>query len=238
MSFGEILGRFYCSMDRYERHYAASKFLRGKGIKRVLDVGGRGAIIKRFLSADITTINIDGSGDVEYDGKIMPFEDLSFPAVISLDTLEHVSEEMRQEFIKECLRVSSECVLISVPLGSKAHILKEKELSQRYTEVFGCEHTYLADHVEKGLPSLEQLEEYISSSGLECRMFFSGNFLKEGERMKRKLDLKEKGGMMSGLLRIFLKIGSLAVFQQFKLETQADDFTNRAYLFFDKTDSR
>ena len=48
--------------------------------------------------AAVVALNVDGTGDMSYDGGAIPFDDGSFDVVVSLDTLEHVPPSGRVDF--------------------------------------------------------------------------------------------------------------------------------------------
>ena len=56
--------KYGVGLDVYERHAIVSRLLTESGSKSVLDVGGTAGTLQMFSSNfDVTTINIDDSGD-------------------------------------------------------------------------------------------------------------------------------------------------------------------------------
>ncbi len=100
--------------DQYQRYRLVADLLgalRGKHKPlEVLDVGGRTALLRGFLTKDhITLVDIESSAERDLvlgDGTRLPFRDKSFDVVAAFDTLEHVPPQLRTAFVSECARVS------------------------------------------------------------------------------------------------------------------------------------
>lgn len=102
-------------------HYHISQKLRKYDIKTVLDMGGRGRMKRR----DFEVTN----ADIKYgiDGRDLPFEDNSFDATISINTLEHVGGILDQaQFISEAIRVAKVISVHHFPINDKAEGFLEK----------------------------------------------------------------------------------------------------------------
>ena len=112
--------------DQYQRYRLVADFVaelerraaRGTPL-RVLDVGGRTALLRSFLpEADVVLVDLEPSAEpglVLGDGSRLPFRDRSFDVVASFDTLEHVPPQARDAFVAECARVSRAHVFLRVP---------------------------------------------------------------------------------------------------------------------------
>lgn len=154
-----MLNKFFLPPDVFLRHAVAiGHFPKGQKMA-VLDVGGSLGVIKNFLpDASITTADISGA-DVTYDGKHLPFDDRSFDAVVSIDTLEHVPPEQRVAFIKELVRVAKDRVAVVAPFASVAHENYERRLKERM-QIRGQEvPDYLFEHRKYGLVTKGFLDE-------------------------------------------------------------------------------
>jgi hypothetical protein len=60
---------------------------------------------------------------VRYGGGIFPVKDRAVPAVFSLDCLEHVPRNQRSEFLGELMRISSDKIVMTFPVG-KQHFFR------------------------------------------------------------------------------------------------------------------
>ena len=121
--------RLLMPYDLYERHAVTSRLLQEE-LKNsqesicVLDVGGQAELLERFTPYRVISVNTDGSGNLTCSGCVLPFLDSSFVAVVSIDTLEHLPQESRVPFLRECLRVSQRYVIVAAPFGPVIGMLR------------------------------------------------------------------------------------------------------------------
>jgi len=141
----------------------------------ILDVGGytsRKTIAEKFFgNLTYTSLNVgsawykDVVADFLYDGLHIPFDDQSFDYVISVDILEHVSQENRFHVIKEMVRVAAKRAVVVTPFR-----LKDVETDESYI-IDICKRygivppPSLVEHELYGLPFLDEIKEYASSLG-------------------------------------------------------------------------
>ncbi len=169
--------------DQYQRYRLASDLLqqvRPKGATwRILDVGGRTALLRRFLPEDsIALVDLEPSGEtglVLGDGARLPFADRSFDVVTAFDTLEHVPPALRDAFVAECRRVARRYVAI---VGPYAH--PDVDEAERLVQVFlkeklAVEHRYLDEHRHHGLPDRRRVEDDLRARGAEVQSYGHGN---------------------------------------------------------------
>src|SRR5688572_19784803 len=86
-------------VESYQQHQGSKKL-------KVLDVGGAGSIISKFVDVDLTIIDIlpndrNFKKYVQASALDMPFKDKSFDIVISCDVLEHIPKEDQTTFLTE-----------------------------------------------------------------------------------------------------------------------------------------
>src|SRR5659263_106086 len=94
---------------------------------RILDVGGRGNLLKKFLPGDDVSyldplVDTDDENYIEGDGCDIPLEDGSFDYVVSSDVFEHIEPS------RSCLLYTSDAAddLLCVDLGGRRIIKKKK----------------------------------------------------------------------------------------------------------------
>ena len=159
--------------DQYQRYRLVADLLRqlrGKGAQlRVLDVGGRTAVLRDFLEdARIDLVDVEASesrGLVLGDGARLPFKDGSFDAVCAFDTLEHVPPPARRAFVAECRRVAKRWVVLAGPYAAP-RVVEAERLLQRFLESkLGERHRYLDEHLHHGLPVRGDVEAQLASLG-------------------------------------------------------------------------
>jgi len=128
----------------------------------ILEVGGRGNFLKRFLPQDqITILDVDDSGEENYvkgDGRQLPFKNRSFDLVVSTDVLEHIPPGDRKKYLKEQVRVCKTAIILSGPLYQPDVARLEKKSNDYYRDLTGEEHPWLKEHVNYGLPKAEDIE--------------------------------------------------------------------------------
>jgi predicted nucleic acid-binding Zn-ribbon protein len=169
--------------DQYQRYRLVSALVEslreGSEGLTILDVGGRTALLRRFLPADrITLVDVEPSdqpGLVLGDGSALPFADGAFDLVCAFDTLEHVPPQGRERFLSECLRVARRHVAIAGPY--QAPEVEEAEvLLQRFLkDKLHVEHRYLEEHRYNGLPDRRLTEETFRRLGARVVSIGHGN---------------------------------------------------------------
>ena len=227
--------------DVYERHKVISSLLQAmllpqNGEPTVLDVGGRTALLEKFLPYSVLPVNPDGTGAVYASGTELPFADNSFTAVVNIDTLEHLSAEIRLPFIQECLRVSQKHLIIAAPYGSKEHMQLEKELNHLHKQVIGQPHHYLSEHVQYGLPTPEQLANFAQKLlPATAQFYYAGDYAWQGRSFARAVQTHQQPRLLARLTNIYNRISGMALFHPITLSTTPKPNSNRFYLLISKS---
>jgi hypothetical protein len=222
--------------DLYERHTVVRQLLReviGDDQKEVciLDVGGRTELLEQFVPYRVVSVNLDRSGRVLGSGDALPFGDASFSAVVSIDTLEHVSQAQRIRLLCESLRVARTCVVVAAPFGSPSHQAFEKRLDDLHRAVHGHPHVYLSEHVQYGLPGLDDIDQFARDLGdVHVRRFFAGDYVWQGRQFERSVRAYRERGWKRRLLNAYNQVASLALLHPVRLSTEPAARTNRFYL--------
>ncbi len=170
--------------DQYQRYRLVADLLErlrgGGGPLSVLDVGGRTALLRRFLERDaITLVDLEKSdvreGMVLGDGARLPFQDGAFDVVCAFDTLEHVPREQRFAFTAECLRVARRWCVLAGPYATP-RVARAEELLRRFMQdKLDFRHRYLEEHHEHGLPDRSEIERALAAGGARVASFGQGN---------------------------------------------------------------
>lgn len=169
--------------DQYQRYRLVADLLeelRGGGPPlRVLDVGGRTAVLRDFLEgARIEIVDLepsDSAGLVLGDGAKLPFVDGAVDVVCAFDTLEHVPPALREAFVAECRRVARRWVVLAGPYESPRVARAEELLAEFLKDKLGVEHRYLAEHRRHGLPQRAAVEAQLSKAGGKVLALPHGN---------------------------------------------------------------
>jgi glycosyltransferase involved in cell wall biosynthesis len=181
--------------DQYQRYTAVAQVadkLRdylGRPRLKVLDVGGffrtrQGIGIlpmahflprDQVLAADLVAEAPTGT-QASYllaSGLALPFGAHAFDLVASCDTLEHIPASGRPAFLDELLRVAAHCLVVAAPFEGGATEQAERILYD-YSNAQGMHNRQLAEHLERGLPSAEDLRGQIADRGLVAIEFADG----------------------------------------------------------------
>ena len=146
----------------------------------VLEVGSGSAGLARWLgdrpvTALDTSFDDYGARDdtpprdgtsVRGDAMDMPFPDASFDVVVALDVLEHIARIDRPRVLAELARTARRRVVVGCPTGCAAFEADERlaeRLTRRGHDLTG---TWLAEHLERGFPTDEELVEPLRPFGV------------------------------------------------------------------------
>jgi len=158
------------SFDLYGRHAIIRDIInlnRGGHKKlKVLDVGGMGNLMRRFLPGDEVfyldpNVKTKDKNFIAGDGCDLPLENESFDFVVSADVFEHIPENKRERFLSEQLRVARLGVALAAPFYSKENAKAEALANENYKLRTGRDHVFLKEHLESGLPREEKLENFL-----------------------------------------------------------------------------
>jgi SAM-dependent methyltransferase len=94
------------------------------------------------------------------DVRDLPFDDRSFDAVVALDLLEHVPAADRDRALAELCRVTRSRLVVGGPTGEEA-----LAADRRLHEVLRRRPPWLAEHLEIGFPTNEQLTAALGRHG-------------------------------------------------------------------------
>jgi chromosome segregation ATPase len=174
--------------DQYQRYRLVADLIgsvKPRGERwTVLDVGGRTGLLRKFLKREQVTL-VDPvcperkgtKGYVQGAGQALPFRDGSFDVVCAFDTLEHVPENDRRAFARECARVARHHAILAGPYADPKVVKAEALLRQFLEKKLELEHAYLAEHHELGLPDRAKVEGWLKRArkGTELLSIGHGN---------------------------------------------------------------
>ncbi len=184
--------------DQYQRYRMVADVLdrlRGDGPLRVLDVGGRTALLRRFVDDRVTLVDMEPSDVTENmvlgDGARLPFQDNAFDAVCAFDTLEHVPPGAREAFVTECARVAGGWCILAGPYAEPG-VARGEELLQKFLkDKLNTVHRYLDEHGEHGLPERALVTKWFEQSGASVTSVGHGNLYRWLFMMSVELFLDE-----------------------------------------------
>jgi len=148
---------------------------------RILDVGGRGNLLRKFLPNDKVFyldpfIDSDDENFIKGDGCEMPLEDESFDWVASADVFEHIPKEKREDFLKENLRITKKGAILVAPFYTRGVFQAETAANENYKVLSGgIDHVWLLEHIENGLPTEKMVESFLQAKGIVFQKFSNNN---------------------------------------------------------------
>lgn len=170
-----LYGRFAPIRDIIEKNRKGKKKL------KILDVGGRGNLMKNFFPEDDVFYldpNIDSNDEnfIKGDGCAMPLDDESFNWVVSTDVFEHISKERREKFLEENLRVANLGVILVAPFYTEEVEQAEINANENYKTLHGgVDHLWLKEHIENVLPEMEVIETFLNKKNILFQKLFNNN---------------------------------------------------------------
>ncbi|HZA40131.1 MAG TPA: glycosyltransferase [Actinomycetota bacterium] len=183
--------------DAYERHRLTARIVDHLfGPERrpvhVLDVGGHSSLLKQLMPEDrIVVADVEPPPPFAYrpgiefrpdayvraSGGALPFADGSFDLVAAHDTLEHVPEEARRDFLQELTRASRGYVVLNGPIHRPETARAERRLEAFWRLGLGVENPALIEHLDNQLPRRELIESVLDGVGLPFVSIPNGNLL-------------------------------------------------------------
>ena len=175
-------------LDIVQRYYPIVKTIRSflPSPGTILEVGGSGDGLGHYLpkyqitDADIFFVKKSPANTkrVILSKKMvkLPFPDQSFPVVVSIDMLEHLSSPQKQaKMIKEMLRVCQKLLIMAVPTGQQSleAVSKLKEYRQKKYPVI--KDKYIEEHLKFGHPEKKGIMEMIKKTGFKIKIVTRAN---------------------------------------------------------------
>ena len=169
--------------DHYQRYGAATHLLQALDLSapRVLEVGAnRQRLLGQFVpGASFLYTDLHAEGDekdfVVADATALPFPNMSFDAVVSLDVLEHIPAPLRAKAAAEMARVADRAVIVGFPPDQPWVREAEVDANGRWRELFGEDYIWLQEHKEFGLVDSSQIVTVFENAGMTVLRFGQGN---------------------------------------------------------------
>ena len=143
---------------------------------RILDIGGRGNPLKKFLPHDDIyyldpNLNDSDPQFIQASALSIPAEDRFFDFVTSADVLEHIPAPDRNLFLTESIRVARKGVIHVAPFYSDAVKNAEIHVNDLYRSLFNEDHIWLIEHINNELPKLAEITEKLKEGGFDFKLF-------------------------------------------------------------------
>jgi GT2 family glycosyltransferase len=173
-TFFELLTQYILDQRTPEEHQRSLE---------ILDIGGYEGKLAWFMPQHTKVTVLDQKpapeeGKTNYvqgDARRLPFPDNSFDLVLSSDMIEHIAPEDRLTVLREMQRVSRRHIILAAPFQSIYNQKAEELINSQFREYTGQDHPFLSEHLQNGLPELEQFEQYLSTQPLSYIKIGEGN---------------------------------------------------------------
>lgn len=141
-----------------------------EGRPSVLDVGGGRGDLSLYLEDCPYLLAEPGINGLS--GLQLPFADDSFDCVVSCHVYEHIPPEQRPLFLDELARVARSKVIMLNPFWIERNDLVERSLQLVYDY---SQAGWAKEHLECGMPKVEEVTEWAQRHGHACRVTPNGN---------------------------------------------------------------
>lgn len=119
-----------------------------------------------YLDLEIPEDMKADSDVVEGDATALTFFDGSFDVVVALDVLEHIPVPNRRDFLSHTTRVARLMTIIAAPFDNPQVRAAEADASAFWGRLMSERYRWLAEHVETGLPNLDEIRALLAGLGL------------------------------------------------------------------------
>ncbi|MBN2325777.1 MAG: methyltransferase domain-containing protein [Candidatus Omnitrophica bacterium] len=149
--------------DHYQRYRAVASMIEEMPQESlsILDVGGVLGHLQLFLPQHrvfvLDRVWEDAPNSLQYTGPSIPFNDQSFDVVVSVDTLEHIPQDERSNFLTELVRTSREAVIVCGPFNDPYVAESESALRDFLRSHLNREDRFLNEHALYTLPDKRQV---------------------------------------------------------------------------------
>lgn len=140
----------------------------GSGVNGISDFY-KGFVIG--IDSDFSKTKTEKNANIKHvRGSILklPFQNEEFSQIVCLDTLEHISKQVRAEAVGELLRVTKRGgqIYLGFPCGELASKV-ENLINALFKSAHGTNHPWLLQHKKYGLPKKEELIAMLENYGIK-----------------------------------------------------------------------
>lgn len=161
-------------MDMAVRYWPIAGYLRSRldPADAILDVGSGPVGISPYLRNPVIGADLRFPGPrgrlrpCRADITRLPFADAAFPGVICVDTLEHLPVEIRAAAVAEIVRCARRFAVVACPCGAESEAY-DRRLDAYLRARTGDGDRFLDEHLELGLPRVEEIRGWIERSTRE-----------------------------------------------------------------------
>lgn len=176
---------FSLPFDEFQRYKIVADIINlyreNNGKFTILDVGsGARRSLNKFLPTDDITF-LDKEIPPNYQGKDIIVGDITcieisqkYDFIVSIDTLEHISSDHRENFIQKILDCSKLATIIAAPFNTSGVGESELIINDLYKSVFNVDYPWLKEHIQNGLPNLKETLAFINRNPMDITVIPNG----------------------------------------------------------------
>lgn len=171
--------------QRYENMKRVVNQLRGdNGSFKILEVGAEdhSNLEKFFPNDDIFISNLqtpesqlENPKYIQADATNMAFADNEFDIIIACDVYEHIPQNLRKDFLSELTRVCKIAFIICAPIELPEIHAVEVRTNELYKTLTGHDYIWLKEHIDNGLPCLNETLEILDNLKISHKHFYHGD---------------------------------------------------------------
>jgi len=160
---------------------------------------------KSIVGVDVlpTDVQVDGFSFVHGSIIYLPFAERVFSVAASVDVLEHLPQNIREDAVRQIVRIADKIVLIAFPSG-KASRHMDEEFHKELTDLNQPIPDWLLEHLENPYPDIDAVMGEIESEARRLGRKTKVSVLHSEDRSTaqflRRLALKSKYLYMAGNL--------------------------------------
>jgi hypothetical protein len=163
------------NLDVELRYRAVARIIKGLYLEKasILELGAGSVSIGRYLRRQVVSVDPALSQIAEpwtirilASGCSLPFADRAWDLVCSIDMLEHIPEESREQALREMVRVARRAIVLAVPTGSHAYE-QDCRLNEYHVKQHGVGHRFGLEHIKFGLPDGGRVGQLLSKAADE-----------------------------------------------------------------------
>lgn len=186
----------------------------------VLDAGcGNNSLTEHLRHYDVISLDLTVPSRFSEKGKFvqgsiiqLPFGDLSFSYSTSVDVLEHLPIELRNDAIRELVRVSKDGIILAFPNRTIGR-LEDEKMFQGLARLNREVPKWLSEHMENEYPDVTETISILDKAILDRRQFAVSHVVYSEDirftRLLRWLSLRSTGlyvvaNLLLGMVRPFI----------------------------------
>lgn len=107
--------------------------------------------------------------------NLVNIKDNEYDMVVALDVYEHIPKDKREDFLKELDRISKYGAMVCAPFNFEYVESAEIRANEYFNQLTGEDYIWLKEHIEEGLPCLQNTKDILKKLGKQFMSFGHGD---------------------------------------------------------------